>query len=487
MSAGYHRNAFARFFFARFTILILIACTSATAQSVQDFVTRLSVLPEAQRQAVVDSFFTVSRTYPVADNDTTVFFVYQGGVAGATVPGDANNWDPSAFPMTRVTGTNFWYSKKIFELDARLDYKFVVNGGTWILDPKNPLTVTGGMGQNSELRMPKYVSAPEILYYPTIPHGTLHDTTYTSAALGNSRAVRVYTPPGYESSRDSFPVILFHDGLEYVTLAQTDNIIDYLIWKGRIPPIVAVFVPPVNRTPEYVSTQIDQFSAFIVNELMPSIDARYRTRRDPASRAVLGASNGGNISLWLGYNYPGAFGNVGAQSSYILPSLSDGFRNSAKLKLKLYLDLGTYDIPLLIPMVRGFVPILQSKGYSLRYREVHEGHSWGNWRTHVAEALEFFFGNPSTGMLESPALPEDTILRQNFPNPFNPTTMISIVLPRSVHVALRVYDVIGREVATVITGGLGEGRHQYASMRRHWPAESTSTASQQIRVCRRGA
>lgn len=252
--------------------------------------------------------------------------------------------------------------------------------------------------------MPKYVTAPEILYYPDIPHGTLHDTVFASTELGNSRVVRVYTPPGYESSRDSFPVILFHDGLEYVSLAQANNIIDYLIWKGRIAPIIAVFVPPVNRTPEYVSTRIDQFSRFIVAELMPSIDARYRTRRDPASRAVLGASNGGNISLWLGYNFPAVFGNVGAQSSYILPSLSKGFQSSAKLKLRLYLDLGTYDIPVLTPMVRSFVPILQSKGYSLRYREVHEGHSWGSWRAHLAGALEFFFGNPSTGMLDTPVI-----------------------------------------------------------------------------------
>ena len=412
MSPECRRNTFDSSCIARFSFLVLIAASTATAQTFQDFVTRSAVVPDTQRQAVVDSFFAVSRSYPVADNDTTVFFVYQGGVSSATVPGDANNWDPSASPMTRVGGTNLWYSKRIFESDARLDYKFVVNGGTWILDPKNPSTATGGMGPNSELRMPKYVSAPEILYYPNIPHGTLHDTTYTSAALGNSRTVRVYTPPAYKSSHDSLPVILFHDGLEYVTLAQANNIIDYLIWKGHIRPIIAVFVPPVNRTPEYVSTQIAAFSAFIATELMPSIDAHYRTRRDPASRAVLEASNGGNISLWLGFNYPGSFGMVGAQSSYIHPSLFDGFQSSAKLKLKLYLDLGTYDIPQLIPMVRSFVPILQSKGYSVRYREYHEGHSWGNWRAHLAGALEFFFGNPSTGMLDSPALPEELKLQQ---------------------------------------------------------------------------
>jgi enterochelin esterase-like enzyme len=61
------------------------------------------------------------------------------------------------------------------------------------------------------------------------------------------------------------------------------------------------------------------------------------------------------------------------------------------LDVKLYLDLGTYDIPMLIPLVRDFIPILQAGGYTYRYQEYHEGHSWGSWRTHIDDALEMFF------------------------------------------------------------------------------------------------
>jgi enterochelin esterase family protein len=361
-------------------------------QNFEKLVARISVLPSEQQQAVADSFVAATKTFPVFENDTTVVFFSKRTATAMAVAGDASNWDPKGFAMTRIGATDLWYCRKNFEADARLDYKFVIDGKDWVIDERNPLTCVGGFGGNSELRMPGYRVGPEYQFYADIPHGTLHDTTFASAALGNSRNVRIYTPPGYEASKDSLPVILFHDGLEYITLAQTNNILDYLISQKRITPVIAVFVPPVNRSEEYVFPQLQAFMQFIVRDVMAGVDASYRTRRSPAARAVLGASNGGNISLWLGFHYPHVFGNIGAQSSYIAPSLSEGFQSGKKLDLKLYLDLGTYDIPLLIRQVRSFVPMVKARGYPVFYREYHEGHSWGNWRAHLADALEYFFG-----------------------------------------------------------------------------------------------
>ncbi len=379
--------------------------------------------------------------------------------------------------MSRLSTTDLWYRTQTFESDARLDYKFVLDGNNWILGPRNPFTVSGGFGPNSELRMPSYIPAPEIQYYPAIPHGSLRDTTFYSVNLGNFRTVLVYTPPNYESSSDSFGVILFHDGLEYVSLAQANNVIDYLISQNRIKPIIAVFVPPVNRTPEYAGNQMNQFTSFIVSELMPYIDSRYRTRRNPASRATLGASNGGNIALWLAYTYSEVFGNVAAQSSNIQSSISSGFQSSPRLNVKLYLDLGTYDIAQLIPLVRNFIPILQSKGYNYRFIEYHEGHSWGNWRAHVDNALEMFFPPTPTGVGELKNHPQNFELHQNYPNPFNPTTTLSFVIPapddvgtggsHSSLVTLKVFDVLGREVAT-----LAHETKQPGSYNVHWDASN---------------
>jgi predicted peptidase len=368
------------------------------AQGFDAFLARVNSAPVSLRPTVVDSFMAAVPSFPYTENDTTVCFIYRGVASSVTVPGFLNNWNSNAFPMTNISGTDFWYYSSSLASDARVEYQVVIDGSNWILDPRNPNT----FGANSELKMPRYPETPEINYYPDTPHGSLHDTTFASSILANSRTVRVYTPPGYEQSSDSFAVILFHDGLDWVSLGQANSVIDYLISKYLIQPIVAVFVPPVNRDAEYWSSQQSQFASFISNELMPFIDARYRTRRDPKSRAVLGSSAGSVISLYLGYNYPHVFGNVGALSGANQDN-KDSYENGPLQPLRIYADVGTYEVPYYSDMT-SLRAILQMKRYTYQYNEWHDGHSWGNWRAHLDNALRFFFAiEPSSPVVTTGA------------------------------------------------------------------------------------
>ena len=433
---------------------------SASAQTFQDFLNRVNSAPDSLRMAIVDSFMNAADSFPHIEGDTLTHFIYRGSPSSATVPGDANGWDPAMFPMTRISATDFWYYSHEFEPDARLDYKFVLNGSSWILDPLNPYTCIGGFGPNSELRMPQYIMPPEIVEYPEIPHGTLHDTLFYSTNLNNSRTVRVYTPSGYEESSEHYPVILVHDGLEYITLAKMDNVLDYLIAHQYIQPIIAVFVPPVNRTQEYAGNLMDEFTAFIVEELFPWVDARYRTLTDAPHRATLGASNGGNISLWLGVNHPEVFGNIAAQSSNVISAISNRLQEDPQLALQFYLDLGTYDISVLIPLLLNLVQILGQRDYEYQYIEFHEGHSWGNWRAHIDNALIMFFPGDSAAHLSPAQAPALFQLLQNHPNPFNATTTISFVLSEPRQVRLDVFDVQGRLVTTLVDSPMTSGVHE---------------------------
>lgn len=436
----------------KITLSLVLIATALSAQTFQAFLTRVNNAPAQQRSAIIDSFMTAANSFPFLEQDTLCHFIYRGAVNRVNVPGDANGWDANAFSMVRLASTDFFYHTRKFETDARLDYKFVLNGSNWILDPRNPHQVAGGFGPNSELRMPAYAPAPELESYSNIPHGALRDTTFFSTNLNNSRTIRVYTPPDYNASTTRYPVALFHDGLEYVTLAKANNVLDYLIAQKRITPIIAVFVPPnqARRHEEYATTLQNQFTNFIVNEIMPWVDRRYRTRTEPALRATCGASDGGNISLWLGYAHPETFGNVAAFSSNAESNISTGFQSSAKLNLKLYLDMGTYDLSILIARINGLLPILRAKGYPIQYVEWHEGHSWGNWRAHLDNALEYFFPGPALRVAEKNFPPEGFILTQNTPNPFQQTTMITYTVTQPAHVKLVVYNLLGQEAITLL-------------------------------------
>jgi len=369
-----------------------------------ELLARVLAAPPKQRQALVDSLSWGCPTFPVVVQDSVVYFLYRGQARRVAVAGDATAWSTNACPMSRIEGTDLWYRRQVFEPDARLDYKLVVDDTLWLLDPRNPHTVRGGFGPNSELRMPKYKPPGELSPLPGMPQGTLSDTVVYSPSLGEMRKVSVYLPAGHAPAAGPYALALFHDGDDYLNLGSATRALDYLIACRQVPPLVAVFVPPKQRGREYAGDRKEALAGFIVEELLPWLGGRYGVCEDPRLHATIGASNGGNISLWLGIRYPERFANIGAQSSFVEPAVAAAFAQGEKRPLRIYLDIGTYDIPLLIPLVQNLRRVLAEGGYQFCYREWHEGHSWGNWRAHLDEVLVWLFPGPAarTNQLVSP-------------------------------------------------------------------------------------
>jgi enterochelin esterase-like enzyme len=368
---------------------IFIFSISGVAQTFRQFVDYLQALPQDKRQLAVESFFSNRTQLPIIESDTLCYFIYKGSDSIISIAGDFTNWNPS-LTMLRVEGTDLWFRSMKFEADARLDYKLVINGKDWIRDPRNPYTCKGGVGTNSELRMPRYQSPSGLFPNKSIPHGTLIDTVFYSSHLKNKREVKIYLPPGYDNGK-SFPLILFNDGVEFLSLASVNNTLDYMIYKQEIQKVIAVFVPPVDRESEFAGKKMDDYTAFVVDEVMPVIDQNYTTSKDPHERAVAGISNGGNISIYMAMKHSVNFGIVIALSSNVEKQISKTFRNMDKLDLQFYLDIGKYDIPEIIPLVKDFVSILNVKNYQVTYKVWHEGHSWCSWRGHLDVALRQLF------------------------------------------------------------------------------------------------
>jgi enterochelin esterase family protein len=295
--------------------------------------------------------------------------------------------------MVNIPNTDLWFFQTSYEADARLEYKFFVNEQTWMADPLNPDLVEFGY-QNSQLSMPDYAPPGEIEENPDIPHGTVFDTTITSSFLNNTRDLKIYTPPGYETHPDKYyPVIILHDGLAQYTIGHLTHVLDNLIAEYRMQQIIAVFVPPVNRDPEYAFDQTAEFEMFIVDELMPLLEAHYRILEDPASRAMSGSSFGGLISTQICYNNPEEFGLCAPMSPAYWPNLNEVMRsvlNGPQKSIKFYIDWGKYEPAI---MIDGHIlkEHLEMTGYEFTWNQWNEGHNPSNWRAHMDNILEYFF------------------------------------------------------------------------------------------------
>jgi len=337
---------------------------------------------------------------PLVMGDSVAFF-YKGTANSVVWNGDFNGWnDNNPFPNSgkRLGLSDVWMLKTSFPADARLDYKIVVNGNNWILDPNNPNQQWGGAGPNSELRMPNWradVATQEL----ATNKGTLSgNVVMNSTNLNYKIQYKVYTPFGYDNL-SNLPVIYVTDGHEYSDqkMGAIISVMDYLIETEKIVPIIAVFVDPRNPDNLSQNKRMDELTInqsylnFYKNELIPQIDTNFKTSVNAYSRAILGTSLGGLNSAYFGINGSDYFGLIGIHSPafWYKPEIYTLFENSEAKPLKIYMSTGVIN-----DTEEGAMQmkqILTNKGYEFTYKEVNEGHSWGNWRALIDEVLLEFF------------------------------------------------------------------------------------------------
>jgi enterochelin esterase family protein len=157
---------------------------------------------------------------------------------------------------------------------------------------------------------------------------------FESSILSETRTIDVFLPRGYGTrTGTSYPVLYVNDGQD-MTAVDLLGILDSLQQGGAMAPVLVVAIHATERVLDYgtagipnaqgLGARAGDYERFILDELMPAIDARYRALRGPATTAVMGWSLGGLSAFDLAWLHPDRFGTVGVFSGSFWWRTDDG-------------------------------------------------------------------------------------------------------------------------------------------------------------------
>lgn len=340
---------------------------------------------------------------PVVAEDS-VAFLYQGEAKSVSWMGDFNGWGyDKTYPNkgAQIPNTNIWILKASFPKNARIDYKILINGKDWILDPANPhhqWSGVGGGSPNSELRMPDWKPDPITVFRENIPRGRLKDALFDSKIMGYQVTYSTYLPHNYNTNK-TYPILYVTDGYEYLheRMGNMTVILDNLMADNKIEPLCVVFIDhrePANRSNNRRMMELamsSKYLNFITQEFIPFMESNLSVSKEPAQRGILGTSMGGLTAAYFAFSKPEIFGLAGIQSPafWFKPEIYTFCDQAENPPVKIYLTTGTIN-----DAKEGTLKmksILEKNTCTYQYTETNQGHSWGNFRDTIDDILVYFF------------------------------------------------------------------------------------------------
>jgi enterochelin esterase family protein len=252
-----------------------------------------------------------------------------------------------------------------------------------------------------------------------VPHGSLVRRWYDSPILGMNRRVTVYTPPGYESGSEKYPVLYLLHGMggdeeAWITLGRATQILDNQIAQGKTKPMIVVLcngnvvqeaAPGESSLGFYKPTfELPHTMDGLFEESFPDIirfvESNYRVKLHKNSRAVAGLSMGGFHAMNLSRYYPRTFDYVGLFSPAIHPDGNPSSKVFSNIDqaLKIQKDngfrlywIGIGKTDFLYGEVASYRQKLDAMDLKYTYLESEGGHNWVNWRSYLAQFLPLLF------------------------------------------------------------------------------------------------
>ena len=385
-----------------------ISSSTPTSEQIKNslfvkFVNELKNLPVDKRLTQLQRFINDNPTSPIIEDHGLACFYWYGKANSVLINGDVQNgWAiPDTMNFVSCGDSNFFYKMYSLPADARIDYQLIVDDSI-ITDPRNPIITPSGFGKHSQCAMPMFKSKTILQYRTNINYGTVDSLLFKSGKTSmQPRMLKIYKPAGYDSLA-ALPAIFINDGFKAIDYCFYINVLDNLIADKKIKPVIVVFINFVEGDQDYFLNKTDEYFTAICNELVPLIDANYKTSKQAKDRLLTGISAGAHISLLTALKKSDVFLNAAGQSPTTTEEIFDAVNSvdmRTKKELKLYFDVGRYDLRQGGINNHSFLYSnqllsneMKKAGINHHFKNFNDGHEWANWRERVDEILIYFFG-----------------------------------------------------------------------------------------------
>lgn len=281
-------------------------------------------------------------------------------------------------------------------------YHLSVDGGTF--DDPGTLNFYGSIRWESGIEIP--ANDQDFYALKDVPHGHVQQILFPSKSTGTVRRAFVYTPPDYDrNGGERYPVLYLQHGwgedeTAWSNQGHANLIMDNLLAaRGAKPFLVVMTYGMTNdvKIGELAKFDVNHFQRVLVDELIPYVDAHFRTLADQPHRALAGLSMGGMETRWITLKKFDTFSHVGIFSGGVI-SLEDvegspGFKDKVRL---VFVSYGSRELggsgPVRVDNPRETTDALQKAGIkSVFYVSPNTAHEFLTWRRSLHEFAPLLF------------------------------------------------------------------------------------------------
>jgi enterochelin esterase family protein len=338
----------------------------------------------------------------VSDDHHVTFRILAPKAQEVTLTGD---WLGSAAPPKLSKDDHGVWSITLGPLEPSIYiYSFTVDGVA-IPDPVNPRIKLRARTSASMVEVKD--NAPAFWEARDVPHGAVEINWEKSKAIaGETRQIWIYTPPDYAKTTRRYPVLyLLHGSNDTAagwTMAGNANfVMDNLLDAKRSVPMIVVMpfghaTPFGAPVPAGGMTNDALFEEYLLQDVIPTVEARYRVAPGRQNRAIAGLSMGGGQSLRIGMGHLDLFSAVASFSGAVpgdfetryAALLKDGKGTNERLKT-LWIGCGEQDS--LFPRSKALSELLTKYQIKHVFHPTDGVHNYTVWRKYLAEYAPLLF------------------------------------------------------------------------------------------------